>query len=229
MVAAARGALKLVWRIFACLLFAVGLFALCGWIGSSLPRNPHWQEPVNGIEIMVETNGIHTALVLPAANGIKDWRTEFPLGHIASPDRPYTHVSVSWGEREVFLDTPTWKDLKFTTVLRVLGLGGEGLLHVAHYVRPAPDDKLRVLRLRAEEYRRLADHIEEQIRSIGKPAIFPGYGAHDVFYETGGRYTLMRNCNQWTSDMLAEAGVRIGRWTPFAGGVMKWVAPSRKR
>jgi hypothetical protein len=44
-----------------------------------------------------------------------------------------------------------------------------------------------------------------------------------VFYEAPGAYTVTNTCNQWTSDMLAEAGVRTGWWTPFAGGVMKWV------
>ena len=215
--------MKLVQRAIACLFVVLGLFALTGWIGSSIPRNPQWQEPDNGIEIMVETNGVHTALVLPKVNGVKDWRTDFPVGDIARPELPYTHVSVSWGEREVFLDTPTWRDLRPATVLRVLGLGGEGLLHVAHYVRPAPGDNLRALRLSEAEYRRLVERIEAQARSIENPGIYPGYDTHDVFYETGGRYTFRRTCNQWTSDMLAEAGVRTGRWTPFAGGVMKWV------
>ena len=52
---------------------------------------------------------------------------------------------------------------------------------------------------------------------------YPGYGAQDVFYSARGRYSAGNTCNQWTSDTLAAAGVRTGWWTPFAGGVMKWV------
>ena len=52
---------------------------------------------------------------------------------------------------------------------------------------------------------------------------WPGYASYDTFYEARGRYTMANTCNQWTSDTLAAAGVRTGRWTPFAGGVMKWV------
>ena len=52
-----------------------------------------------------------------------------------------------------------------------------------------------------------------------------GYGPQDVFYDAPGTYTLRNTCNQWTSNMLAAAGVRTGWWTPFAGGVMKWVRP----
>ena len=219
--------LRLAGRALAWLLLAWALFLLAGWIGSSIPRNAGWTEPDAGVEIMVQSNGVHTAIVMPAVTAIKDWRARFPPGDLADPLRPYTHVAVSWGEREVFLNTPTWWDLSPVTVLRIMGFGGEGLLHVAHYVRPAPDEDLRVLRLTPSQYRKLVAAIEAQTLTIETPRAFPGYYDSDVFYETGGRYTFTRTCNQWTSDMLAAAGVKTGMWTPFAGGVMKWVPPVR--
>ena len=205
------------------LLAGLALFALAGWIGSAIPRNSGWQEPATGVEIMVETNGIHTALVLPLVTPEKDWRADFPAAHLGQPDLPYTHVSVSWGEREVFLATPTWWDLSPATVLRIAGIGGDGLLHVAHYVRPAPSDTLRPLVLTRAQYRRLVAGIERSVLSHPR-ARHRGYGGQDVFYDAPGRYTLANTCNQWTSDRLAEAGVTTGWWTPFAGGVMKWLS-----
>lgn len=219
---ATRRLARTLGAIVAGVVLAGVLYALTGWIGSSLPRNGEWREPRDGVEILVETNGVHTALVLPLVTPEKDWRGEFPAADLALPDRPYTHVSISWGEREVFLDTPTWWDLRPTTVLRIVGIGGEGMLHVAHYVRPAPSDSERPLRLRREEYRRLVAAIERSLPP--RPRIrHPGYDAWDVFYDAPGSYTVTNTCNQWTSDRLAEAGVRTGWWTPFAGGVMKWV------
>lgn len=204
------------------LLLAAVLYALAGWIGSSIPRNGAWREPRDGVEILVETNGVHTALVLPLVTPEKDWRSEFPAADLALPDRPYTHVSLSWGEREVFLNTPTWWDLRPTTVLRIVGIGGDGMLHVAHYVRPAPSDSERPLQLTRGEYRRLVAAIERTLPA--RPRVrHPGYDSWDVFYDAPGSYTVSNTCNQWTSDRLAEAGVRTGWWTPFAGGVMKWV------
>ena len=200
----------------------VALFFLTVWIGSSIPRNAGWQEPQDGVTIMVETNGVHTALVVPLVTPERDWRPIFPASDVAASGLPYTHVSISWGERQVFLETPTWWDLRPGTVLRIIGIGGEGILHVSHYVRPAPNKDLRPLRLTRAEYARLVAAIDRAVPS-GKRISHPGYGVQDVFYDTGGRYTVRNTCNQWTSNTLAAAGVKTGWWTPMAGGVMKWV------
>lgn len=220
-----RRTLMILRRIALAVIALTALYALAGWIGSSIPRNQDWREPRDGITIMVETNGIHTSLVMPAVTPEIDWRKIFPPADLAEPAHPFTHVSVSWGEREVFLNTPTWWDLKPSTVLRIIGVGGEGILHVSWYVRPAPDRDIRPLRLSRTQYRALTRSILAQIPRTGMKR-HPGYGPRDVFYESGGSYTAVRTCNQWTGDRLAESGVRIGRWTPFAGGVMKWVPDS---
>jgi uncharacterized protein (TIGR02117 family) len=222
--ATARRALRIVRAALAWVALGLGLFMLAAWIGSSPPRNREWREPTDGIPIFVETNGVHTALVLPLASAEKDWRTEFPAGDLAAPDRPYTHVSVSWGDREVFLNTPTWADLRPSTVARIAIGGGDGLLHVAHYVRPAPAEDIRPLRVTPAQYRVIVRRIEGALPD--RRERYPGYGPQDVFYAARGRYSAGNTCNQWTSDTLAAAGVRTGWWTPFAGGVMKWVPPA---
>lgn len=232
MVAAAKRALKIVRASAAWLALAIGLFFLAGWIGSSIPRNRDSHEPPRddpeAITIFVETNGVHTALVLPKYSPQKDWSETFPLDDIGDPARPYTHVSVSWGERQVFLETPTWAGLSPLTVLHILGVGGEGLVHVAHYVRPTPAGDIRALRLSPAQYAVIVRQIEAILPpgTLSEPRRhYPGYVEYDAFYEARGRYTATNTCNQWTSDTLAAAEVKTGLWTPFAGGVMKWVPP----
>ena len=235
MAAAAKRALKIGGASAAWLALVIGLLFLAGWIGSSIPRNRDWRELAQddpaAVTIYVETNGVHTALVLPKYTPQKDWSETFPLRDLANPARPYTHISVSWGERQVFLETPTWADLTPLTVLHIAGVGGKGLLHVAHYVRPAAADDIRPLRLSPAQYAIIVRRIEAMLPpgAIGEPRHhYPGYGDHDAFYDARGRYTAANTCNQWTSDTLAAAGVKTGLWTPFAGGVMKWVPPVGK-
>ena len=226
MVPAARRLGKALAAILAAIVLALVLFALAAWIGSSIPRNGGWREPEQGIEILVGSNGVHTELVVPLDTPEKDWRADFPAADLPVPGRDFTHVAVSWGEREVFLNTPTWWDLSPLTALRVIGVGGEGLLHVSHYVRPAPSEDFRPLTLTPAQYRRLVAGIERALPQ-GERVRYDGYGPEDVFYDAPGHYTATNTCNQWTSDRLAEAGVRTGWWTPFAGGVMKWVPEPR--
>lgn len=205
---------------------AIVLILLIGWVGSSIPRNGDWQEPAAGdpgaVEIMVGTNGVHTELVLPLVTPGKDWRSDFPVTDLAAPGEPYTHMAVSWGEREVFLNTPSWADLRPATAVRAM-IGGDALLHVSHYFRPAPGADNRPLRLNRAQYARLVRRIEQAVAPAARRIRHRGYSGNDAFYDARGRYHWRRTCNQWTSDTLAAAGVRTGWWTPLAGGVMKWV------
>lgn len=220
--ALAERALKAAAWLAAALALLIALVLLTGWLGSSVPRNAPWRQPSHGIEIMVASNGVHTELVLPLVTPIKDWRRDFPVADIAAAGQAYTHVAVGWGERQVFLNTPTWARLRPGSAIGAM-LGGDPLLHVTHLVSPAPARDTRPLRLTPSQYARLVRHIERVVVLPGRRRANPGYGAHDVFYEAPGRYRWDRTCNQWTSDALAAAGVRTGWWTPFAGGVMKWV------
>jgi uncharacterized protein (TIGR02117 family) len=218
-----RRALRWIGRFVAALVLLVGMYLLAAWIGSSIPRNGDWHQPESGgVVIAVETNGVHTALVMPLVTPAKDWRKTFPLADVARPNRPYTHVSISWGEREVFLDTPTWWDLSPLLVLKILTKGGEGLEHVAFYVRPGASETMRPIRITDAQYTRLVQAIEARLPQ-GQPLVkHAGYGGSDVFYDAGGRYTAVNTCNQWTGNRLADAGVRVGRWTPLDSSVMKW-------
>ena len=217
----------LAWAL-AVLASLVTLFLLAAWIGSAIPRNSGWEEPEAGVEIMIETNGVHTAVVMPLVTQQKDWSADFPASDLGAPYRPYTHVSVSWGEREVFLNTPTWADITPSTIIGA-AVGGDSLLHVGHYVRPAPADWIRPMRITEAQYARLVAVIERQIMPRGEREAYPGYYASDVFYDAPGTYHIGNTCNQWTSDTLAAAGIRTGRWTPLAGGVMKWVPELKAR
>ncbi|TRD12853.1 TIGR02117 family protein [Erythrobacter insulae] len=198
------------------------VFLLSAWIGSSIPRNSDWQETADGVEIFVGTNGIHTEIVMPIATDVIDWRGRFPIGDITAAQRPYTHVAVSWGEKEFFLQTPTWGDLSPGVALNAV-TGGSGVLHIAWYVRPAPSDDFRPLRITRDQYASLAAQITAQLAPEDTGQSYPGYSRNDVFYDAVGTYHLGNTCNQWTSDRLAAAGIKTGLWTPLPGGVMKWV------
>ena len=68
------------------------------------------------VYIYVQSNGIHTDLCLPVKTNLMDWN-EFiapePYGHSGQ----YDFISIGWGDKGFFLDTPTWAELKVSTAL----------------------------------------------------------------------------------------------------------------
>jgi uncharacterized protein (TIGR02117 family) len=203
------------------LLSLVVAYAAAGLIGGLIPVNRGWRPPSSGVTIYIESNGIHTGLVLPKVAAGIDWRLRVPAADLRDPRyAEYDHVAVGWGERTFYLETPTWADLKLRTVLAAAIGSDRTLMHVEHVPQPLPDNDVRAIILRPEEYRALARYIAASFGPTA--AAIPGYGRSDVFYEARGRYDGFRTCNAWTGAALAQAGVRVGAWTPFPSTVMRW-------
>lgn len=216
----------------------VGLFlisasyAVAGMVGGAIPSNAGWAQPASGVRIYVESNGIHTGLVLPMTVEGVDWRDLLKPEDLRDPRyATYSHVSIGWGERTFYLETPTWADVSLKTVAAAAIGSDRTVMHVDHVpeprVGPDSDEDVRVIVLRPEEYRRLADFIRASFRNEAgqRPAHQYGYADYDSFYDANGHYNAITTCNSWTGNALRHAGVRIGAWTPFPVTVLGWFAP----
>ena len=196
-------------------------YAAAGLIGGAVPVNGGWRPPAHGVTVWVETNGVHTGIVVPKVAAGVDWRRLARPEHLADPRYArHDHLSFGWGERAFYLETPTWWDVKPATVLAAAIGSSRTLVHVDHVPRPRAQADVRPIVLTAGQYRRLASYIGATVRPGG--AHLKGYGPYDAFYEARGRYSAMRTCNTWTGAALARAGVRTGWWTPFPVTVMWW-------
>lgn len=196
-------------------------YPLAGLVGGAIPANADWRQPEAGVTLYVESNGVHTGIVMPKVAAGVDWRGDFPPGDLRDPRYArFDHVSVGWGERDFYLETPTWADVKPATVLAAAIGSNRTMLHVDHVPRPAPGPDVRRFVVRPEEYRRLAAYIRATRVAGGERR--PGYFAYDAFYAARGHYSAIRTCNAWTGDALRYAGTRVGRWTPFPATVLWW-------
>ena len=205
------------------LLFAS--YGAAGMVGGAIPSNAGWRAPETGVRIYVESNGIHTGLVVPmVAEGV-DWRDLLRPEDLRDPRyAAYSHVSIGWGERTFYLETPTWGDVRLKTVAAAAIGSDRTVMHVDHVPEPRVDADVRAIILRPEEYRRLADFIHASFKKEGgqRPAHQYGYAAYDSFYDAHGHYSAITTCNAWTGDALRHAGVRVGAWTPFPVTVLGW-------
>ncbi len=44
-----------------------------GMVGGTIPSNASWTEPESGVRIYIESNGVHTGIVMPQAGSGEDW------------------------------------------------------------------------------------------------------------------------------------------------------------
>jgi len=190
------------------LLGLIAAFLLSVLLGAILPRNPGWQESKAGITIGIDATLAHTELILPVTAAGHDWREILPPDVFPPGPQP-TYLSFSWGEREFFLATPTWSDLELMRGLRALFASDRSLVHIYRLNGPRGHS----IRLSQAEYDRLVAWLRAEIAE-GPPVA--GYGTDDIFLPGTSRYSALRTCNQWIADALAEAGVKVGSWTPFA-------------
>jgi uncharacterized protein (TIGR02117 family) len=129
---------------------------------------------------------------------------------------------VGGGDREqkVYLDTPTWWDIRPRTIWSALA-GGKRVMHV-EYV-PDPDYAVREIRLRPAEYRRLwaAIRADFALGPRGRPQRIdhPGYGPADAFYRATGRANAIRTCNAVAAHWLRLSGIKTSLWPPFVNGL----------
>ncbi|MDT8759044.1 TIGR02117 family protein [Sphingomonas psychrotolerans] len=211
-----RSIVRLAAGLFGLILFYVA----AGFAGSMIPVNSGWRQAGSGVRIYVVDNGIHTDLVLPAATEGMRWDDLLKPEDLADPKRAgASHLAFGWGDRDFYLNTPTWWDVNPIRVGRAFVGAGATVVHVSHIAEPQAGANAKAIVLRPEEYRRLAAFIRG---TFGKGPPVRGYGGADAFYVAQGGYSLLRTCNAWTGEALRAAGLRVGAWTPFASGVMQW-------
>ena len=195
-------------------------------IGASLPINTDYN-PENGeIEIFVTSNGIHTDVCLPVETTLINW-TEFIdtktfRGIKQSPE----FISIGWGDKGFFIDTPDWSDLKASTAINAAFLPSSTAMHVTYLLRkPTESKSIKRCKITKEKYTELIEFIKQSfvIYPDMTPQLIPnvGYNSKDNFYEAKGSYYLFRTCNTWTNDALTIAGVRTSALALFENGILR--------
>ncbi len=208
-------------------LLLIGLYALAALICSNISVNSDWREDSGGIPVYLYDNGIHLSIIMPAehvdADGLGIFYY-FPKEHILDQSIDTQYLMFGWGEREFYLNTPTWWDIKPKTIISALAGSGETLLHVDH-LDHLPQGVKRI-RLTKEEYHNISLAMVQTVAGEDlstKPQPIKGYGRRDVFYTAlGPDYNAFYTCNVWIGDLLKNAGLKNGIWTPLPGGVLHW-------
>lgn len=215
---------KLLRRIFAWAALAAGIFFGAALLGSVVPANAGWNEPDGGIELFVQTNGVHVSLIIPMQAAGEDLSDIIRPSDLATPADYGTHAMIGWGHEGVYRSGVSWAEVRWADILAAATGSDDVLLHVYHRTRPQAAPHRRSLRVTPAQYRHITADIRSSFRRDpqGRSIASPAYSADNVFYAATGHYSAVNTCNEWIASLLRRAGVRVGIWTPFAGGVMRW-------
>lgn len=212
------------WRWFfrtcSALIVAAVSFAVLAWILGNTPVNRDFQHASaeNGIEILVINNGVHADLVLPVNEPSFRWLDRFMQSDFPNFDPENGYAIFGWGNRQFYMETRTWDDLKISNVLYAFVGMGDTVVHV-ELCRDLnwATHRSRRIRISPDQFKRLSAHLLASFKtqSNGELMPIPGrhYGNVDAFYDGMGHYHLFRTCNVWAGSGLAKAGVRVGYWT----------------
>ena len=218
--------LKKVLRIFLKSIFGIVIFvisyALLSFglskieVNSDITQNPE-------IEIFISTNGVHTDIVVPIKNEIKDWTTDIQFQHTKTKDSIMNFVGIGWGDKGFYLDTPEWADLKASTAIKAATGLSTTAMHTTFYKTLKEDESCKKVKISKENYIKLVEYISNsfQKNSNSKTINIPNnfYGKNDTFYEANGSYSLIKTCNTWANGALKASNQKAAFWTPIDSGI----------
>jgi uncharacterized protein (TIGR02117 family) len=202
-----------------------GLFGLSAvYVGIVLvgliPVNRDFQPAEPGITIYVISNEVHADIVVPKANAVHDWTDEFQGTRFAEDVAELSYVAFGWGDRDFYLLTPTWEDLKLSTAAKALLVPSRTCMHVS-FTRPEYYIHAARVDISPAQYRRLVTFLEQSFLrdEAGSVQQIPGYayGHYDAFFEAVGKYHALNTCNSWAGRGLRSAGVCVPWLTPLPG------------
>jgi uncharacterized protein (TIGR02117 family) len=177
------------------------------------------------ISIFIKTNGVHTDIVVPLKNDMKDWSSQARLSDTESNDSTMRYASIGWGDKGFYLQTPQWSDLKFSVAFKAMFHLGTSALHVTFFKNINTGENCKEIKISKEQYQKLIRFIEDSFsygtdgKTINIKSSNDGYGRDDAFYESPGVYDLFHTCNTWANNALKACDQRACVWTPSDKGI----------
>ena len=212
-------------KTIGCIIGIVVIYLLCGFLIPMIKISEEKTSEPKTIDIYILTNGVHTDIVMPVKSAEYDWSKLVPFEDTHSK-KEYQYLSIGWGDKGFYLDTPTWADLKFSTAFNAAFWLGESALHCTFYDKMTLGKDCKKMTITKTQYQNLIKYISEsfdydkngKIMLIKTDAV---YGENDAFYDAKGSYSFLNTCNSWANKALKVAGQKAALWTPTDTGIFQ--------
>ena len=180
-------------------------------------------EKSDEVAIFINSNSVHTDIVVPIRNDVKDWSKDILFTHTKAKDSLMRYIAFGWGDKGFYLDTPEWSDLKASTAAKAAFYLGTSAMHTQFYKDLKEDEECVKITISKKDYASLVKYITEsfqldennKVRWIANRS----YNKYDAFYEGVGSYSLFYTCNTWANNALKAANQRAALWTTYDKGI----------
>jgi len=205
-------------------LVVTGFFAL--FIASAFTFS-WWALPVeaascqNKTTIYLQHSLVHADFAIPTSKLSIETRDEIIL-----PERPGygdpAFTVFGLGDRDIYINTPVWADLKARYAAKALFLPSDRAVHV----EPAYGvyESWIPLEICDHQLSAIEDYIRASFSRDTKGNIKEmsglSYTGYDKFYEADGVYTMFNSCNNWVNGALKAADIKAPIWSPFSQGII---------
>ena len=199
------------------------IYAILIFFTSIISVNENNENTDKNIPIYILSNGVHTDIVLPLKNEIKDWSTAILYTNTKAKDSTLQNLAFGWGDKGFYLDTPTWADLKASTAAKAVTGLSSSAMHVTFYGNLKENESCKKFFISESQYQKMITYIENsfsldkanKIQRIGTHS----YGKYDIFYEAKGSYNLFYTCNTWANQALKAGNQKAALWTVLDKGI----------
>lgn len=220
-------AIKIIFRftksLFLLFFIFIFIYILATVTLSKITVNKQSTRSEKKLFIFIKTNGVHTDVVVPMKNSIKDWSKQIKINTTEANDTSANFLAFGWGNKAFYLDTPEWSDLKFSTAFNAAFGIGDAAMYTTFYKSINESTNCIKISITEDDYRQLITYIEGSLKrdEFNNPICIKAssYGKSDSFYEANGKYNLFHTCNSWTNSALKKSNQKAAFWTVTDGGI----------
>ncbi len=207
--------IKKILKVLIFLILIPIFYGLVSYLFMLFPSNGSTTNSPKVQKIYILYDSMHSDIVLKLENSKVDWNRLLPQ---VVQGRKRGYLAFGWGDKETYLNTPTWDDLKLSTALKALFLNTPSLLHVAYY-KDINYYQTKELALTQKQFDSLEQILKREFSKVPHYEA-KGFGRDDAFYSSNRVYNAIKTCNSWSGDRLREANIGMSYWTPFSFNVV---------
>ncbi|HFB99545.1 MAG TPA: TIGR02117 family protein, partial [Phaeodactylibacter sp.] len=182
--------------------------------------NRNAKPPQDGVDLFIISNGVHTDICFALDDANLNWGNILDWNNFKTNKAAMKYLSIGWGDKGFYFDTPSWAELSAKTALRAAFIPSPTAMHISILQkRPIVGEMIRKTKVTKAQLQKIEKYIFKHLQTKNQKATLIDCcryeGFDDNFYEANGAYHLFRTCNVWANKALKIGGVRTATWAPF--------------